>query len=138
MKKLFLYISLIILGILIFTISYFISKEYFRNNSLKVSIEEPIELTTRAENTTTDTQDIAFVDDVVFSPDKINNTKTYSLGEKNGYVVVYDDSTGKIFEYTDISLDILKALNIEVYRVLYELKFDSKYELFEFLESLDS
>ena len=62
----------------------------------------------------------------------------YSLGVKNGYVVVYENSSDSVFEYTDIDIDLLRELNFDIYEKIEELEFDNKEELFIFLESIES
>lgn len=145
MKKLFLYLSVILIFAAVFFIAYFVSKSYFQDNSYKVVIETTEELTTREA---VDAMDyvynqgdyiidnmVSYASMVVVAPEDIMK---YNLKIVNGYIVVYNNLSNQVYEYTDIDADIIKELDYELYQKIEEMEFNTKEELFVFLESIDS
>ncbi|MBQ8413176.1 MAG: hypothetical protein IJX12_06185 [Lachnospiraceae bacterium] len=137
MKKLFLYLFILIAVAVIFVLGFVISRDYFRENSYKVVIETTEELTTRA---TVEVIDYLGVETLPDEMEEYNTDFiTYRLGELNGYLVVYRGKDDVVYEYTDIQVDLLKKLDYDVYmKVQNNVEFDTKEELFIFLESIDS
>ena len=145
MKKLFLYLSVILIFAAVFFIAYFVSKSYFQDNSYKVVIETTEELTTREA---VDAMDyvynqgdyiidnmVSYASLMVVAPEDIMR---YNLKIVNGYIVVYNNLSNQVYEYTDIDADIVKELDYELYQKIEEMEFNTKEELFVFLESIDS
>ncbi|MBP3620688.1 MAG: hypothetical protein J6J16_02880 [Lachnospiraceae bacterium] len=145
MKKLFLYLSVILIFAAVFFIAYFVSKSYFQDNSYKVVIETTEELTTREA---VDAMDyvynqgdyiidnmVSYASMMVVAPEDIMK---YNLKIVNGYIVVYNNLSNQVYEYTDIDADIIKELDYELYQKIEEMEFNTKEELFVFLESIDS
>lgn len=145
MKKLFLYLSVILIFAAVFFIAYFVSKSYFQDNSYKVVIETTEELTTREA---VDAMDyvynqgdyiidnmVSYASMMVVAPEDIMK---YNLKIVNGYIVVYNNLSNQVYEYTDIDADIVKELDYELYQKIEEMEFNTKEELFVFLESIDS
>ena len=145
MKKLFLYLSVILIFAAVFFIAYFVSKSYFQDNSYKVVIETTEELTTREA---VDAMDyvynqgdyiidnmVSYASMMVVAPEDIMK---YNLKIVNGYIVVYNNLSNQVYEYTDIDADIIQELDYELYQKIEEMEFNTKEELFVFLESIDS
>ena len=145
MKKLFLYLSVILIFVAVFFIAYFVSKSYFQDNSYKVVIETTEELTAREA---VDAMDyvynqgdyiidnmVSYASMMVVAPEDIMK---YNLKIVNGYIVVYNNLSNQVYEYTDIDADIIKELDYELYQKIEEMEFNTKEELFVFLESIDS
>ncbi len=145
MKKLFLYLSIVLVAIGIFVVAFVLTRDYFRDNSLKVVADEPIELT---ENESIDVMEYGFnqgkenagefISHSVVDISIPRNYLKYSLRITNGYLVVYHNLSNKVYEYTDIDVDIIRELDYELYKQLENLEFSTKEELFLFLESIDS
>lgn len=72
----------------------------------------------------------------------INNQKqksTYQITIKNSYIIVYNQATEEIFEYTDIRSDIIRKTQPDIYMKLQNgIIFDSKDKVYTFLEGLAS
>lgn len=137
MKKLFLYLSIIILGTVIFFTAFYLSKKFFKENCYKVVIEETEEKPEYVYE-----QDDLFVESIVHNAEQkahiLADNYKYGLSIVNGYIVVYDCLSNQVFEYTDIDADIIKKLDLKLYNELENRKFTTKEELFDFLESIDS
>lgn len=137
MKKLFLYLSIIIVGIVIFFTAFYISKQFFQKNSYKMIVEE-----TEEEQEYVYVPEDIFIESVVHNAEQkahmYENNYKYNLRIVNGYIVVYDCLSNQVFEYTDIDADIIKKLDLKLYNDLENKKFTTKEELFDFLESIDS
>lgn len=140
MKKLFLYISLLLST---FAITYFVTSSLYGH--MKKKSNDDVILTDSLSDDYLPSENDSFYDypaeNVNSYIDNNNNiTKDkYILGIKDGYVVVYFNDNDTVYEYTDIDAGILKLLDEEQYNKIKEhLTFDSIEELFDFLESLAS
>ncbi len=142
MKKLFLYIIIIISVLAIFFSGYFLSKNYFRKNCYRVEVKEDFVLTTREYNREPDEYNVNFSSEREALFTGKNNTgdetEKYTLGFAQGFVVVYSGNSAEVYEYTDISQDRLKILYFDIYESLEDMEFDTREEVFKFLESIDS
>lgn len=142
MKKLFLYITIVISGLILFFGCYYFSRKYFRENSYKVIIKENSMITTGHDIIKNDVnnnenelkeQTIS----IGISNNRAVAVKKYTLGIVDGYVVVYFGDNDEIYEYTDISQEKLEIVNYDV-DSLRDMEFDDRGDVFRFLESIDS
>lgn len=118
MKKLFLYL-LLFLGI--FMLCFLLANEYFKQ---------------RMQEQNGKKLDIA-TDSI--SVDSEPYQDGYTVGIENGCVIVYEADTEQVYEYTEIDATLLRDLHPELYRDLQEnVHFDSKKELYRYLESLST
>ncbi|MBQ9277309.1 MAG: hypothetical protein IJ224_01610 [Lachnospiraceae bacterium] len=145
MKKLFLYISLLIT---IFIVSYYIAFAIY-NHSKKKPLEE-IVLTENVTDDYINEEDMLSFNNYEDNFESVNsfinnNTDSYSskdkyiLGIKDGYVIVYFNDLDTIYEFTDIDVGVLSLLDKEQYeKIKNNISFDSLEDLFDFLESVSS
>ena len=145
MKKLFLYISLLIT---IFIVSYFIAQALYRNS--KKSPKTEVLLTDNIiEDYDFDNEDMLSYDYydnaerassyINNKTDKFNSKYKYILGIKDDYVIVYFNDLDTIYEFTDIDAGVLKILDRAQYeKIKNNISFNSIEELFDFLESISS
>ena len=145
MKKLFLYISLLIS---IFILAYFIALTLYRHS--KHSPSADVLLTDSVIEDYAYGDEFLFPDENYFNAESVNsyidnksdnhNTDDkYILGIRDGYVIVFFNDLDTVYEFTDIDADVLKVLDKEQYdKIEKNITFDSLEELFDFLESLAS
>lgn len=116
MKKLFLYLLLFV-GL--FVLCYILAEEYF-DYKLKEEQGEKVILS-----------DSLAID--------IPSQEKYYVGIRNNHVVVYEADDEHLYEYTGIDASLIKELSPEIYDDLsHYIEFDSKYEMYRYLESLAS
>lgn len=147
MKKLFLYISLLIS---LFVLAYFVALTLYRH--IKHKPAEEVLLTDNV------IEDYAYGDEFLFPYEHYDNNNAesvnsyidnnsdnhrtsdkYILGIKDGYVIVYFNDMDTVYEFTDIDAGVLKILDKEQYeKIENNITFDSLEDLFDFLESLAS
>ncbi len=125
MKKLFLYI---VIFTAIFLCTFYYARTFYREKMQAEAQYAQEEATSEEPN-----------EETIVLPQPENNEKKYIAGIKNGYVIVYMDDVDTVFEYTDISVDVLRATLPEMYQKLQrQIEFEDKKEVFEFLEDLAS
>lgn len=147
MKKLFLYISLLIS---IFTVSYFIASMLYRHSKSKPDREIILTENIIEDNDIEENSMLSDFDDnysVQSANSYIDNNKQdyyktkdkYILGIRDGYVIVYFNDLDTVYEFTDIDAGVLELLDKEQYEKIKDnISFNSLEELFDFLESLAS
>lgn len=120
MKKLFLYIILF-LGI--FLLCFLLANEYFNYH---VQQEQTSEVTTEKKE-----------DSVAWTPPRKQGK--YVVGISDDHVIVYMADTQKVYEYTEIDVEILKSLHPETYtQLVNQVYLESELELYRYLESLST
>lgn len=125
MKKLFLYI---VIFTVIFLCTFYYARTFYREKMQAEAQYAQEEATSEEPN-----------EETIVLPQPEKTEKKYIAGIKNGYVIVYMDDEDTVFEYTDISVDVLKATLPEMYKKLQrQIEFEDKKEVFEFLEDLAS
>ncbi|MBQ9609981.1 MAG: hypothetical protein IJV15_11145 [Lachnospiraceae bacterium] len=146
MKKLFLYTFLFIS---IFALAYFMTAAIYKYKS-----DKPNEDVVLTENITDD-YDLAEsvlpgypdTDTEAESVNSIIDNRTdyviandiYIVGIEDGYVIVYLNDKNNVYEYTDIDAAVLKIIDsVQYEKILNNITFDNKEELFDFLESIAS
>ncbi|MBR1815491.1 MAG: hypothetical protein IJ763_02200 [Lachnospiraceae bacterium] len=146
MKKLFLYTFLFAS---VFVLAYFITATIY-----KYRLDEPNEEVLLTENIIDD-YDLADnallgASDIAEETESVNSiidNKTdyiiakdiYIVGIEDGYVIVYLNDKNNVYEYTDIDAAVLKIIDsIQYEKILNNITFDNKEELFDFLESIAS
>ena len=146
MKKLFLYISLLIT---IFVVSYYIAFAIY-NHSRKNPKEDIVLTENVIDDYDIEDEDMLsydYNDEYSESFNSFTNNKTdkfssndkYILGIKDGYVIVYFNDLDTIYEFTDIDAGVLSLLDKEQYEKIKDnISFDSIEDLFDFLESISS
>lgn len=146
MKKLFLYISLLIT---IFVVSYYIAFAIY-NHSRKNPKEDIVLTENVIDDYDIEDEDMLsydYNDEYSESFNSFINNKTdnfssndkYILGIKDGYVIVYFNDLDTIYEFTDIDAGVLSLLDKEQYEKIKDnISFDSIEDLFDFLESISS
>lgn len=147
MKKLFLYISLLIS---IFIIAYYVALTLYRHSKHKPS--EEVLLTDSL------IEDYAYGDEFLmpyepyydYDAESVNSYidnksdshhtgDKYILGIRDGYVIVFFNDMDTVYEFTDIDAGVLRIVDKEQYeKIEKNITFDSPEELFDFLESLAS
>lgn len=136
MKKMLVIIAAIfILLILAFSCSYKIYKNTYTYSDEIISSKKEAEETTEEKN-----EEAAAA--VKNSDNKETETEdtdepdyNYLVGELNGYIAVYT-SSGSLYEFTDIRVDLLEESLKE--RIKEGIKFKKAKEMFTFLESCSS
>lgn len=157
MKKLFLYLAIISI---LFLVPYSITSLVFKHivicdnslNSVKCMAENdyfkktPIRSTTNkdilANNNKANQNEIPAseynLEEAVNLTKEQDNHK-YIVSEENGYVIVFCDDESNVYEYTNIQTDMLKKHSpIEYNRIKEKTIFDSKEQLYKFLQSISS
>ncbi len=145
MKKVFIIIvALLILFVLSFFCSYGVYRKTNNYSDEILNSEEYHEATTEADNeeaaalinNDTDTKSEEDTDASCSDEDE-KKTADYNflVGELNGYVAVYT-SSGSLYEFTDIRVDLLEDSVKE--RIKDGIKFQKAKEMFTFLESCSS
>ena len=146
MKKLFLYTFLFVS---VFVLAYFVTAAIY-----KYRLNGPNEDVVLTENTFDD-YDIADnallgVSDTDDETESVNSfiegqaeyviaNDIYIVGIEDGYVIVYLNDKNNVYEYTDIDAAVLKIIdNAQYEKILNNITFDNKEELFDFLESIAS
>ncbi len=149
MKKLFLYVA--ILGF-VFWSAYVISEYFFKADTQKANFD--INYTDDGKSNGVDTGDV-FVSrkNKNITYDSMNgknnddsniensetDTTTYFAGIRNGYVVVYENTTDNVFEYTDIDAELIRLMNPDLFRKLESnVILKTKEDVYKFLESISS
>lgn len=118
MKKLFLYL-LLFLGI--FMLCFLLANEYFKQRMQEKNGQK---LDIAADSISVDTEPYQ---------------GGFTVGIKNGCVIVYEADTEQVYEYTEIDAALLRELHPELYRDLQgNVHFDSRKELYRYLESLST
>lgn len=141
MKKLFLYLGLLLVAIYIFLTFFFIFRDTFKEKSKDIVANTIEELSTED---TVDAIDYINNNEKNTSEDtdlktNVNVIECYKVGIKNGFVIVYDGSSDSVYEYTGIDANIIKATDEDLYReIVNEIEFDTKEDMFDFLESIAS
>ncbi|MCM1272111.1 MAG: hypothetical protein NC225_05135 [Clostridium sp.] len=126
MKKLFLYI--VIVTVIFFCTFYYARTFYREKMQAKARYTQEAEATSEEPN-----------EETIVLPQPEETEEKYIAGIKNGYVIVYMDDEDTVFEYTDISVDAIRATLPEMYKKLQrKIEFEDKKEVFEFLEDLAS
>lgn len=137
MKKLFLYLSILYAAIFVFFVAFLVFRNYFSESSKDI-VANTVEITTE------ETIDVI---DYYSQPEYMEYSNipssdsgvAYRVGIKNGYVVVFTGKTDTVYEYTDISAEVLKYTDINMYnKIIDELEFNTQEEMFDFLESIAS
>lgn len=114
MKKLFLYLLLFV-GL--FMLCYILANEYF---AIKMQEKQEQEEHFAKESISVDAE-----------------PANYIVGIQDGHVIVYEADTEHVYEYTEIDAHLLQKLHPNLYEDLTEtVKFNSKSELYRYLESL--
>ncbi len=145
MKKVFIIIvALLILFVLSFFCSYGVYRKTNNYSDEILNSEKYHEATTEADNeeaaalinNDTDTKSKEDTDASCSDEDE-KETADYNflVGELNGYVAVYT-SSGSLYEFTDIRVDLLEDSVKE--RIKDGIKFQKAKEMFTFLESCSS
>lgn len=152
MKKLFLYITLLLL---LFISTFYISRTIF-DNKMKNKQQKENELTVKQNKpeedfdvTNLESKSAIFLeesgennpieDNITIQEPEHTEADLYIVGIKNDYVIVYKNSLDCIFEYTGIDAKVIKCVNPKLYlKINDHIVFDSKEDLFDFLESLAS
>ena len=118
MKKLFLYF---VLFVGIFVLCFILANAYF-NQKMTEKQGEKMDIA----------QDSISIE--------ANDEQTeYYVGIRNGRVVVYESDTDQVYEYTEIDADLIERLHPALYQdLLKTVPFDSKKEMYRYLESLSS
>ncbi len=115
MKKLFLYL-LLFTGL--FVLCYMLTSAYFEQ---KLHEEQEKQL---------------LADSASFD---VNSDEKYLVGIRNDHVVVFEADSDHLYEYTGIDAEILKEIHPDIYEELQKMvEFNSKYEMYRYLESLAS
>ena len=118
MKKLFLYVLLFV-GI--FSLCFLLANEYFKQR-MQEKEGQKLELAADSISIDTEWKDNGFL-----------------VGIQSGRVIVYEADTQQVYEYTDIDAAVLQKLHPSVYHdLLKNVHFDSKKELYRYLESLST
>ena len=134
MKKLFLYVLLFV-GI--FSLCFLLANEYFKQR-MQEKEGQKLELAADSISIDTEWKDNGFL-----------------VGIQSGRVIVYEADTQQVYEYTDIDAAVLQKLHPSVYQDLLKnpanlktlaeslpflknVHFDSKKELYRYLESLST
>lgn len=118
MKKLFLYL---VLFVGIFMLCFLLAREYFNQKMMEKQGQE-----------------LEIAKDSI-SIDTGNDASGYYVGIQNGKVIVYEADTNHVYEYTEIDADVIEHLHPAMYRQLLDtVPFDSKKEMYRYLESLSS
>ena len=69
----------------------------------------------------------------------IDTEEKYLVGIRNEHVVVFEADSDHLYEYTGIDEQILKQVHPDIYDELCQMvEFNSKYEMYRYLESLAS
>ena len=112
MKKLFLYVLLFV-GI--FSLCFLLANEYFKQRMQEKEGADSISIDTEWKD------------------------NGFLVGIQSGRVIVYEADTQQVYEYTDIDAAVLQKLHPSVYQdLLKNVHFDSKKELYRYLESLST
>lgn len=138
MKKLFLYLSILYAAVFVFFVAYIVSRQKFSESSKDI-VANTVQATT--EEATLDVIDYySQVEEENFNEvSNVQHTDTFRVGIRNGYVVVFTGQSDTIYEYTDINANLLMNTDIKTYnKLLEELEFDTREEMFDFLESIAS
>ena len=118
MKKLFLYVLLFV-GI--FSLCFLLANEYFKQR-MQEKEGQKLELAADSISIDTEWKDNGFL-----------------VGIQSGRVIAYEADTQQVYEYTDIDAAVLQKLHPSVYQdLLKNVHFDSKKELYRYLESLST
>lgn len=115
MKKLFLYVLLFV-GI--FLLCFLLANEYFKQR-MQEKEGQKLELAADSISIDTEWKDNGFL-----------------VGIQSGRVIVYEADTQQVYEYTDIDAAVLQKLLYQ--DLLKNVHFDSKKELYRYLESLST
>ncbi len=138
MKKLFLYLSILYAAIFVFFVAYIVSRQKFSESSKDI-VANTVQATT--EEVTLDVIDYysQVEEENLNEVSNVQHTDTFRVGIRNGYVVVFTGQSDTIYEYTDINANLLMNTDIKTYnKLLEELEFDTREEMFDFLESIAS
>lgn len=138
MKKLFLYLSILYAAIFVFFVAYIVSRQKFSESSKDI-VANTVQATT--EEATLDVIDYysQVEEENLNEVSNVQHTDTFRVGIRNGYVVVFTGQSDTIYEYTDINANLLMNTDIKTYnKLLEELEFDTREEMFDFLESIAS
>lgn len=118
MKKLFLYF---VLFVGIFMLCFLVAREYFNQKMME---EQGQKLEIAKDSISIDTG---------------NDVSGYYVGIQNGKVIVYEMDTNHVYEYTEIDANMIEQLHPTMYRELLKtVPFESKKEMYRYLESLSS
>lgn len=138
MKKLFLYLSILYAAVFVFFVAYIVSRQKFSESSKDI-VANTVQATT--EEVTLDVIDYysQVEEENLDEVSNVQHTDTFRVGIRNGYVVVFTGQSDTIYEYTDINANLLMNTDIKTYnKLLEELEFDTREEMFDFLESIAS
>lgn len=138
MKKLFLYLSILYAAVFVFFVAYIVSRQKFSESSKDI-VANTVQATT--EEATLDVIDYysQVEEENLNEVSNVQHTVTFRVGIRNGYVVVFNGQSDTIYEYTDINANLLMNTDIKTYnKLLEELEFDTREEMFDFLESIAS
>ncbi len=138
MKKLFLYLSILYVAVFIFFVAYIVSRQKFSESSKDI-VANTVQATT--EEATLDVIDYypQVEEASINEPGNVEYTDIFRVGIRNGYVVVFTGQSDTIYEYTDINANLLMNTDVKTYnKLLDELEFDTREEMFDFLESIAS
>lgn len=70
---------------------------------------------------------------------ELDTEEKYLVGIRNEHVVVFEADSDHLYEYTGIDAQLIKQIHPDIYEELMQMvEFDSKYEMYRYLESLAS
>ena len=111
----------LILAVGIFSLCFLLANEYFKQR-MQEKEGQKLELAADSISIDTEWKDNGFL-----------------VGIQSGRVIVYEADTQQVYEYTDIDAAVLQKLHPSVYQdLLKNVHFDSKKELYRYLESLST